>query len=144
MHPAPTLPTAAAPPGTAREAIATARALRPTLAELAPPVDATAEDATEAMAVLGAAGVQALNVPVEYGGLMPDGQWGGFVDFLSAGMEVAAADGAVGQLWLQGGLVHRAVLTTTAAAQRAATTSTGSGVTPAPSPATTPTTRRAR
>ncbi|MFD0662635.1 hypothetical protein [Thermocatellispora tengchongensis] len=56
-------------PATPQEVVERARMLRPVLAEDGPEIDATGCDPARNMRLLGEAGLHAINVPVEYGGL---------------------------------------------------------------------------
>ncbi|MFE5110582.1 acyl-CoA dehydrogenase family protein [Streptomyces sp. NPDC056663] len=62
------------------------------------------------MAALSASGVQAINVPVEFGGLLTHWQWGGVAPFIEAWHEIAAGDGSIGQMWGTGAFLCRVLL----------------------------------
>jgi alkylation response protein AidB-like acyl-CoA dehydrogenase len=97
-------------PGSAEEVLERVRALRPALVAMGPRIDAEGVDATEAMDLLAGSGAQAWHVPTRYGGLLEGGLLSGLDTHLSAWLEVAAADGSVGQLWGFLGIAIRMVL----------------------------------
>lgn len=106
----PAAPSWTEPPATLEEALSRARALRPWIASRGTEYDATGADPADVMAALASSGVQAINVPVEYGGLLTHWQWGGVTPFIEAWHEVAAGDGAVGQMWGTGAFLSRVLL----------------------------------
>ncbi|WP_392668432.1 acyl-CoA dehydrogenase family protein [Streptomyces sp. LN785] len=98
------------PPATLDEALSRVKALRPWIASLGAHYDATGADPADIMAALSASGVQAINVPVEFGGLLTHWQWGGVTPLIEAWHEIAAGDGSVGQMWGTGAFLSRVLL----------------------------------
>jgi alkylation response protein AidB-like acyl-CoA dehydrogenase len=88
-------------PATAAEAIERARVLRPLIAATGARIDAAGEDPTEAMDLIAAAGLMALVVPVELGGLAEQPGHGDIRALFEIYVELAAGDGSVGQVWGQ-------------------------------------------
>lgn len=89
------------------DAVARARALRPALAADGAAIDASGSDPTENMRRLGEAGLHALNVPVEYGGLWHGSAWAGWRAVVEAVVEISAGDGSTGQCWSTTAMVAR-------------------------------------
>ncbi|GAB7044071.1 MULTISPECIES: acyl-CoA dehydrogenase family protein [Catenuloplanes] len=88
--------------------VARARALRPEMSANGFRADAEGTDVADNMRLLGEAGLDRLNVPVEFGGLW-DGAWGGLPETIEAIVEVSAADGSTGQCWSANALVARQI-----------------------------------
>ncbi|OXM73657.1 MULTISPECIES: acyl-CoA dehydrogenase family protein [Amycolatopsis] len=97
-------------PASYDEIVARAKALRPRIAELGVAVDALGVDPTEAMRLLGEAGLQRANVPVEFGGLWTGGTFAGWDRVVEAALEVTAGDGSTGQCWATTALQAREVM----------------------------------
>jgi alkylation response protein AidB-like acyl-CoA dehydrogenase len=87
--------------------IARARALRHDLAAGGAAIDASGSDPTDNMRRLGEAGLHALNVPVEYGGLWRGSAFAGWRAVVETTIEVSAGDGSTGQCWSTTGMVAR-------------------------------------
>src|SRR4051812_31364372 len=91
------------------EVVRRAKELRPFLADAGPSIDAEGSDPTHNMRLLGEAGLQALNVPAELGGLWDGPSFGGWRHTIETLTEISAGDGSTGQCWLSGALVAREV-----------------------------------
>lgn len=90
---------ATARPATIAEALARARTLRRVIAQMGVRIDRDAVDPGQAMGLISEAGLAALAVPVEFGGLWSG--WNGAAALLEAMLELSAGDGGVGQVWSQ-------------------------------------------
>ncbi|MEU1785328.1 acyl-CoA dehydrogenase family protein [Streptomyces sparsogenes] len=93
------------------EIVERARALRPVLAEDAIEIDATGCDPTRNMRLIGEAGLLAVNVPVEFGGVWDGPSFGAWRQVIETLAELAAADGSTGQCFVSTSLVAREVFT---------------------------------
>src|SRR4051794_20431190 len=103
-------PSWSKPPATIEEAASRVKTLRPWISARGAEYDATGADPADVMAALSDAGVQAINVPVEFGGLLTTGPFSGLVPAMEAWREVTAGDGAIGQLWGSSSFVGRTLL----------------------------------
>ena len=103
------IPTWTTPPQSADEVVARAQALRPFISEMGIEVDIHGDDPTEAMQMLGDAGLHAINVPTEFGGLWEGGQFAMWDRAVESCLEVFAADGSTGQCWSTSGIMAREI-----------------------------------
>ncbi|WP_113701187.1 acyl-CoA dehydrogenase family protein [Nonomuraea lactucae] len=106
-----TVPAWTALPESFDEVVSRAKALRPTLSDLGFDVDRHGTDPTEGMRLLGEAGLQRANVPVELGGLWSGGPFGDWDRVIETALEVTAADGSMGQCWATTAIQARELMT---------------------------------
>ncbi|WP_033342047.1 acyl-CoA dehydrogenase family protein [Catenuloplanes japonicus] len=85
----------------------TLRSLRPHLSENGLRADTEGTDVADNMRLIGEAGLNRLNVPVEFGGLWDGGPWGGLREVIDTIVALSAADGSTGQCWSANALVSR-------------------------------------
>jgi alkylation response protein AidB-like acyl-CoA dehydrogenase len=85
----------------------TTLALRPQLSENGFRADAEGTDVADNMRLIGEAGLNRLNVPVEFGGQWDGGTWGSLREVIETLVEISAADGSTGQCWSANALVSR-------------------------------------
>jgi len=88
-------------PASGAEAVERARRLRSLIAATGPGIDAAGTDPTEAMNMIAAAGLIALVVPAEFGGLVDRPGQEDVRPLFETYIELAAGDGSVGQMWSQ-------------------------------------------
>ncbi|MFI5843942.1 acyl-CoA dehydrogenase family protein [Catenuloplanes sp. NPDC051500] len=69
--------------------------------------DADGTDVADNMRLIGEAGLNRLNVPVEFGGDWDGGPWGSLRAVVESIVELSAADGSTGQCWSANALVSR-------------------------------------
>ncbi|MFH8533975.1 acyl-CoA dehydrogenase family protein [Streptomyces tendae] len=103
-------PSWTAPPATVEEGVTRARDLRPWIARRGAEYDATGADPADVMDVLAASGIQAINVPVEFGGLLTTGPFARVVPVVDVWCEITAGDGSIGQLWGSSAFLTRTLL----------------------------------
>lgn len=100
-------------PETYDEVVARARALRPQLTDLGLAVDEHGSDPTEAMRLLGDAGLHRANIPARFGGLWDGGEFAGWDRVVETALEVTAADGSMGQCWSTSAIQAREIMNST-------------------------------
>lgn len=96
-------------PASLAEVVDRARAIRPALELDAYEIDAKGVDPTRNMRLISDAGINAINVPTEFGGLWTGPSFGGWKDTIDTLSEISAADGSTGQCWVSSTLVAREV-----------------------------------
>ncbi|ABM10828.1 acyl-CoA dehydrogenase family protein [Paenarthrobacter aurescens] len=96
-------------PSSLDEVVDRARTLRPELEKDAHEIDAKGVDPTRNMRLISEAGINAINVPAELGGLWTGPSFGGWKQTIDTLSELSAADGSTGQCWVSSTLVAREI-----------------------------------